>query len=248
MPPLNGPPMTSSASRRTRLLAPASSWLHVKRRRRRPALPSPRAARASRSPRSCRRCACRTHRSCARSRNARRSRIRQACRSPAGRSALSPGAAAPRRSPAHVSNTLPQQLVWRDVPDRPCGRRIGHHVVRPQPRMPRAPPHRRLIDRAPANRPGAIRGQHADKTRPGDIVEFAGRPRHAGDLDMAAKPRKRPVECAHQPRRTVIARKRGAAPLVRAVEKPDAGETQRGRDRGDLRHIGRAASASASAA
>src|SRR6266550_3035441 len=102
--------------------------------------------------------------------------------------------------------------------------------------MAGAAPERRLIDRggeAARRHPG----EHACETRPGHVVELARRPRHAGDLDMAPKARKRPVERAYQPRLGVLARERCAAPFVRAVEEPDAGKAERSNDRRDLWHV-----------
>ena len=118
--------------------------------------------------------------------------------------------------------------------------RVERHVVGAQPGMPRAAPQRRLVDGGgkPA---GRRRRQCADIAGPAHIVEHTGGALHARDFEIAAEPGKRPVQRARQPRRPgLLAGERGAAPLVAAVEKPDAGIAERRGDRRDLADIGRA--------
>src|SRR3954449_12423825 len=120
---------------------------------------------------------------------------------------------------------LAQQLIRWHMADRPCRGGVDHHIERSQPRPPGPSPHRRLVDgrREPARRHA---GEHADETRPGGAVELAPRSAHPRNLDMATKSRKRPVERAHQPRRIIVARPSGTSPLIRAIEEPDARETE----------------------
>ena len=54
---------------------------------------------------------------------------------------------------------------------------------------------------------------------------------------VTAEAGERPVERAREPRRALLARERRAAPFVGAVEEPDAGKVERGRDGGDLGHV-----------
>src|SRR5262249_29105311 len=135
---------------------------------------------------------------------------------------------------------LPQQLVGRDVRERPGGQGIQGDVVDAQPRMTGAAPQRRLVQ-ASGKAARSRRGEHPDESRPGDAPEFAGRTGHASDLHMAAEPGERPIQGAGEPWRAVLlAAERRSAPLVRAVEEPDAGELQLGGDRGNLLDVGRA--------
>ena len=116
---------------------------------------------------------------------------------------------------------------------------IHRDIDQSQPLGGAAPLERRLVDRG-GETPRRHRGQRADIARPRDVVELAGRPAHARDLDMAAEAGIRPVQRAHQPRHVVLlARQRGAAPLIRAVEEPDAGKAERRGDRPDFLEIGR---------
>src|SRR5581483_6508018 len=105
---------------------------------------------------------------------------------------------------------LAQQVVGRDVADAPGLGRVQRDVEGPQPGLPCAAPHRRLVDagREPARR---RRRQHADIAGPGDAVERAGGAAHPRDLDVTAEPRKRPVE---------IARMRGPAGAFHSVTWP----------------------------
>src|SRR5215472_9198629 len=117
-------------------------------------------------------------------------------------------------------------MVGRAEADRPRPQRVHGEIVGPQPRLAGAAPERRLVDggREPPGRQG---GQRARVTRPGDVDELAGGTAHACDLDMTAESRKRPIERAREPRHAVlVAGNRGAAPLIGAVEKPDAGKTE----------------------
>src|SRR5262249_54157735 len=104
-------------------------------------------------------------------------------------------------------------------------------VVGPQPWLAGAAPERRLVDggREPAGRQG---GQHARVAWPGDVDELARGAAHARDFEMTAESREWPIERAREPGPAVlVASNRGAAPLVGAVEKPDAGKTERDGDR-----------------
>ena len=68
-----------------------------------------------------------------------------------------------------------------------------------------------------------------------------GLPGHLRHLQVAAKSGKRPIQGPGEPRRpSLVTSKRGAAPLIRSIQKPDAGEIERGSDCGDLLHVGRA--------
>src|SRR5262249_26338742 len=119
---------------------------------------------------------------------------------------------------------LAQQMVGRDGANAPGVARVQYHVVGPQPWKPRAPAHRSLVERG-RKAPGRGGRERADITRPRDVVEIACEPAHARDLDKAAEPGKRPVECAGKPRHTaLVAGERGAAPLIAAIEEPDAGK------------------------
>src|SRR5207302_6104868 len=94
---------------------------------------------------------------------------------------------------------MPQQVIRRNEWDAPSPHGVEREVIWPQPRMFCSPPHRCLIDR----RGKALRrnrGEASDIARPGDAVELAGRAAHAGDFNMTAKSRKRPVERPRQPR------------------------------------------------
>src|SRR5581483_11211790 len=63
---------------------------------------------------------------------------------------------------------------------------------------------------------------------------------HMRDLGVTAETGEWPVERTHQPGRTVpLTGKRRAAPLIRRVEQPDAGEVERRSNRGDLRQVRR---------
>ena len=79
---------------------------------------------------------------------------------------------------------------------------IDHGVIGKPDQPAGAPAHRRLVDdRAKAaRRHGA---QHADRARPGDVVEVARRPGLPSDFDATAEPVERPVERAAQQRRAV---------------------------------------------
>ena len=115
---------------------------------------------------------------------------------------------------------------------------VGEEIVESQRSALGAAAQRRLVD---ASREAARRerSQGADVTRPGDVDEFPGRPAHADQLDKAAEAGKRPVERARQPGRTVlVAGERGAGPLIRTVEEPDAGKAERVGDCAHLVHIG----------
>src|SRR5262249_43874673 len=135
---------------------------------------------------------------------------------------------------------LAQQMVRRAEADRPGAQRVDGEVVGPQPRLAGAAPKRRLVDggREPALRTG---GQRARVAGPCNVDELAGGAAHVRDLDVTAEPRERPVERAGKPRHAVLlAGNRAAAPLIRAVEKPDAGKAERGGHRfelGDVRRI-----------
>src|SRR5947208_1010074 len=94
-------------------------------------------------------------------------------------------------------------MVRRSEADRPGPQRIGGEIVRPQPRLARAPPKRRLVDGG-REAPGRTRGQRASIAGPGDVHELTRGPAHAGDLDMAPKPRKGPIERTREPGRAIL--------------------------------------------
>src|SRR5215470_8689088 len=113
-------------------------------------------------------------------------------------------------------------MVRRAEANRPSPQRIGRKIVRPQPRLARAAPKRRLVDRG-GEAADSAGSQRASVAGPGDIHELARGAAHPGDLDVSAKPGKGPIERAREPRRAILLTgNRGAAPLVRTVEKPDA--------------------------
>src|SRR5215831_3513092 len=109
---------------------------------------------------------------------------------------------------------LAQQMIGRTEADAPGAQRVRRDVERPQPRGAGAAPERRLVDRS-REAPGRQRGESAAVAGPGDAEEFARGPAHARNLDAAAEPGKWPIERAREPRRpALVARRRGAAPLV----------------------------------
>ena len=135
----------------------------------------------------------------------------------------------------------PQQLIGRHaVGSRPHSDGVGDEVERPQPGMPGPAPHRRLVE-ACGKTLRRHRGQNTDIAGPSDAEEVAAVAAHVGEFGVMAEALERPIERPHQPRLAVFfAGERGAAPLHRSVEEPHAGELERRRDVGDLRHIGRA--------
>ena len=112
---------------------------------------------------------------------------------------------------------------------------VGSKIEGPQPRLAGAAPERSLIDgRRETSRRG--RGQRPHIARPGDIEKITGSAAHAHDLDTAPQPGKRPIERAREPGRSVlVARRRGTAPGVGAVEEPYAAKAEL---RGDCLHVG----------
>src|SRR5262249_35612094 len=113
-------------------------------------------------------------------------------------------------------------------------------IERSQPWLAGAAPERRLVD-GDGKATRRQRGQDAGIAGPGDGAKFAGRSAQARDLEVAAEARKRPVEGAGEPRPTgLVAGGRGAAPLIGAVEEPDAGKAQTVGNGLDVGDIGRA--------
>ena len=69
------------------------------------------------------------------------------------------------RESAALLEGLAQQLIGRDVTHRPGAQRVAGDVVGAQPRMPGAPPQRRLVETG-GEALRRHRGEHADGARP----------------------------------------------------------------------------------
>src|SRR4029077_11805567 len=114
---------------------------------------------------------------------------------------------------------LTQKMVGRVEADRPRLQRVHGKVIRPQPRLARAAPERRLVDRRRES-PRRRGGQRSGIAGPRDADEVARASPHTGDLEMAPEPREWPIERTREPRHAVLVTgQRGAPPLIRAVEK-----------------------------
>ena len=99
-----------------------------------------------------------------------------------------------------------------------------------------------------AKRPGADAVRTSDIARPRHVVEIAGGAAHSRHFQVTAETRKWPIKGAYKPRRAALfAGERGATPLIAAVEKPDTGKAEFGRDGVDLRCIRRTRSQEPSA-
>src|SRR4029077_16400397 len=104
---------------------------------------------------------------------------------------------------------------------------IAREIITAQPTVRRAAAHRRLIDASCKTR-RRERGQCANITGPRDAEEIARSAVQARHLDMAAEALETPVEGAQQPGHAVfIGRARRTPPLVRGIEEPHAGESER---------------------